>query len=108
MRQPHWIATKGLLDFLTSFPLYLFPLAEEFAVGRIPLGVPCDQAFAARSNKEGMGMMGWILRPWPLDSEVGVPLRTYVRSWFITDWQWNAWKSHWWAPRTASQCSRYY
>lgn len=36
-----------------------------------------------------------MLRPRALDSEVTVPLRSYFRSWFITEQQWDAWKSHW-------------
>lgn len=90
MGQPYWIGTKGLLEFLIRFLLYVTPLREEFAVGRIPFGVVFDQAFAARSNEEGTGVTGWILRPWPLVSEVGVPLGRFVRPWLITDWQWDA------------------
>ena len=57
-----------------------------------PFRVPLDQALATRSNEEGTGVTAWRLRPchWTL--------RRDVRRWLITDWQWDAWKGHWWAP----------
>lgn len=36
--------------------------------------------------------MGRILRPPSLDSDIDVPLTRFVRPWFTTDWQWNAWE----------------
>lgn len=97
---------QELLDFLTRFSLYLYLLAQEFAMGRIPFGVPIDQLLQPEAMRTWEWWGGyWGARHWTL-------ILTFL--WrglsgpsLLQTGNGMPGKSHWWAPSTAAQNFKY-